>query len=332
MHTIADLNAVMTSKADIQYQSWIIRERCIGKLEPHEVIESCVHALELFRSSQYSEAEIVVKHVLKKLLSLVQRLPPETRVYELNHSVVSILNYSLMCINIIVPEMVEITKGKGPNMTLFVEYCLRCLEFIADAAKCESCKENHNLSHMVSSILEIFAHWYNQQVVGKANDEAFDQEYGSLLHQFVSACLSQSQYVAILHDAVDCKVQYIAEVVRSVLECGGNSVVNAYDKRGRRPLHVAVQSGKHELVSLFLEFGAHVDAVNREGSSADEVVGHNNTAIIQQILSDLLPLPLTCQASQTVIATGIPYELLDLPLHIKNYVRLHDKRAQTPVF
>ena len=292
MHTIADLNAVMTSKADMQYQSWIIRERCIGKLEPHEVIESCVHALELFRSSQYSEAEVVVKHVLKKLLSLVQRLPPETRVYELNHSVVSILNYSLMCINIIVPEMVEITNGKGPNMTLFVEYCLRCLEFIADAAKCESCKENHNLSHMVSSILEIFAHWYNQQVVGKANDEAFDQEYGSLLHQFVSACLSQSQYVAILHDAVDCKVQYTAEVLRSVLECGGNSVVNAFDKHGRRPLHVAVQSGNPELVSLFLEFGAHVDAVNREGSSAAEVVGHINTAIIQQILSDLLPLPL----------------------------------------
>ena len=64
--------------------------------------------------------------------------------------------------------------------------------------------------------------------------------------------------------------------------CGGNSVVNAFDKHGRRPLHVAAQSGNPELVSLFLEFGAHVDAVNREGSSVAEVVGHNNTAIIQQ--------------------------------------------------
>ena len=135
MRTVADLNAVMTSEADMQYQSWIIRERCIGKLEPNEVIDnSCVHALELFRSSQYSEAEMLVKHVLKKLLSLVQHLPLETRVYELNHSGISILNYSLRCINDIVPEMVEVTNGKGPNMTLFVEYSLRCLEFIADAA------------------------------------------------------------------------------------------------------------------------------------------------------------------------------------------------------
>ena len=335
MHTIADLNAEMTSEADMQYQSWIIRERCIGKLERNEVIESCVHAVELFRSSQYSEAEMLVKHVLKKLLSLVQRLPPETRVYELNHSGASILNYSLVYISVVVPEMVKVTNGKGPNMTLFVEYSLRCLKFTADAAKHESCKENYSLSLMVSTILELFAHWYNQQVVRnttKTNDEAFDRDYGSLLHQFVSACLSQSQYIAILHDAVDCKVRYIAEVVRSVLECGGNSIVNAFDKHGRRPLHVAAQSGKHELVSLFLEFGAHVDAVNREGSSAAEVVGRKNTTIIQQILSDLLPLPLTCQASRTIIATGIPYELLDLPLHIKNYIRLHDKLAQTPSF
>ena len=45
MRTIADLNVVMTSKADMQYQSWIIRERCIGKLEPNKVIESFQLAL-----------------------------------------------------------------------------------------------------------------------------------------------------------------------------------------------------------------------------------------------------------------------------------------------
>ena len=48
------------------------------------------------------------------------------------------------------------------------------------------------------------------------------------------------------------------EVVQSVLECGGNSLINAFDKHDRRPLHVAVQSGNHELVSLLLEFGAQM--------------------------------------------------------------------------
>jgi len=87
-----------------------------------------------------------------------------------------------------------------------------------------------------------------------------------------------------------------------------------------------VQSGKHELISLFLEFGAHVDAVNREGSSAAEMAGERNAEPIQWILLDL-PLPLTCQASRTVVATEIPYELFDLPLHIKNFIKLHDKHA-----
>ena len=77
MRTTADLDAVMASKADTQYQTWIIREGCIGKLEPNKVIDSCVFVLELFRSSQYSEAEMLAKHVLKKLLSLVPLLPPD---------------------------------------------------------------------------------------------------------------------------------------------------------------------------------------------------------------------------------------------------------------
>ena len=106
----------------------------------------------------------------------------------------------------------------------------------------------------------------------------------------------------------------------------GSSVINALNKRGGRPLHVAVQSSKHELVSLFVEFGAHVDAVNCEGSSAAEVAPRRNTKTIQ-MLSDFLPLPLTCQASRTVVATEIPYEMLDLPLHIKNFIKLHDKHA-----
>ena len=83
----------------------------------------------------------------------------------MNHSGVTILNFSLICINDTVPEMVKVTNGKGPNMTLFVEFSLRYLKFIADAAKHKSCNENHNLSLMVSTIVKIFAHWYNQQVV-----------------------------------------------------------------------------------------------------------------------------------------------------------------------
>ena len=230
------------------------------------------------------------------------------------------------------PETVKVTNGKGPNVNFYVEYCLKCLKFFIDAAKSQFCKEDWGLSSILSATLEMFAHWYNQQVVRKTSDpteatEVPDQEYRNLFHQFVSTCLSQSQYVAVLPNTVDCKLEYSVDIVRSVLECGGNSLINAFDKHGRRPLHVAVQSGKCELVSLLLEFGVNIDAVNCDGSSAAEVVGRRNTEPIQQIFSDLLPLPLTCQALRTVVATEIPYEFFDLPLHSKNFIKLHDKHA-----
>ena len=181
-----------------------------------------------------------------------------------------------------------------PNMKLLIEFCLKYLDLIVDASQTNSCQECYGMSHMVSKMLEMFAHWHSQQVLiktyGPTDATVSDEEYRILLQQFVSTCLSHSQYTAILDDAVDCKVE---DIVRSVLECGGNTLINAFDKHGRRPLHVAVQSGKHELVSLFLEFGAHVDAVNREGSSAAEMAGERNAEPIQRILSDLLPL--TCQ-------------------------------------
>ena len=176
-------------------------------------------------------------------------------------------------------------------MKMLIEFCLKYLDLIVDASQTNSCQERYGMSHMVSKILEMFAHWHSQQVLLKTYDptdaRVSDEEYRILLQQFVSTCLSHSQYTAILDDAVDCKVE---DIVRSVLECGGNSLINAFDKHGRRPLHVAVRS---ELISLFLEFGAHVDAVNREGSSAAEMAGERNAEPIQRILSDLLPL--TCQ-------------------------------------
>lgn len=332
MYTTADLDTVMSSRDEIQYQSWIINKRCLGTIEPNVITGACIQSIQMFKSNQYSEAEMLLKHVLKTLLSLVQCLPPDMRAYELNHSAISMLDYSLICVNTTVPEMVRITNGEAPNMTLFIDFCQEYLELMVDASQSHSCMESFNMSIMVSSTLEIFTHWYDQQVLRKANNSTDrsrmvpDEEFKTCLQQFVSACFRHSHYVALVHDALRCTGKLSADVVRTMLECGGDCYIDSLDKRGKRPLHVAVQSGEPELVSLLLEFGAHLDAVNSEGSSAAEVVGKKKNSI-QRILSDLLPLPLTCLASQTIITAKIPYETIDLPLHIKNYIKLHDRHA-----
>ena len=271
MHTTADLDPVMSSRAEMQYQSWIIKNRCLGTVEPNVVIGACVHAVEMFKSRQYSEAELLLKHVLTKLLSRVECLPPDMRAYELNHSAISVLDHSLIRIKTTVSEMVKITNGKEPNMIIFIDFCQRYLELMVDASQSHSCIESFNMSIMVSSTLEIFTHWYDQQVLRKANNPTYrtrmvpDDGYKTCLQQFVSTCFRHSQYVALVHDAMSCSGKLSADVVRTMLECGGDCYINSLDKCGRRPLHVAVQSGTPELVSLLLEFGAHLDAVNSEG-------------------------------------------------------------------
>ena len=333
MCTTADLDPVMLSRAEMQYQSWIINNRCLGTVEPNVVIGACVHAVEMFKSNQYSEAEILLKHVLKKLLSLVLCLPPDMRAYELNHSTISMLDHTLICVKTTVPEMVKIANGEAPNMMIFIDFCQKYLELMVDASQSHSCMESFNMSIMVSCTLEIFTHWYDQQVLRKANNPKDgtvivpDEEYKTCLQQFVSTCFRHSQYVALVHDAMSCSGKLSADVVRTMLECGGDCYIDSLDKHGKRPLHVAVQSGKLELVSLLLEFGAHLDAVNREGSTAAEVVGHKITDSIQQIFSDFLPLPLTCLASRAIVGAKISYKTLDLPLHIINYIKLHDRYA-----
>ena len=332
MRTTADLDPVMSSRAEMDYQSWIIKNRCLGTVEPNVVIGACVHAVELFKSNQYSEAEILLKHVLTTLLSRLQCLPSDMRAYELNHSAVSVLDHSLIHIKTKVSEMVKIANGEAPNMMMFIDFCQKYLELMVDASQSHSCMESFNMSIMVSCALEIFTHWYDQQVLRKANNPTDgtrivpDEEYKTCLQLFVSTCFRHSQYVTLVHDAMSCRVKVSADVVRTMLECGGDCYIDFLDKHGKRPLHVAVESGRPELVSLLLEFSTHLDAVNSEGSTAAEVVDRKNSGI-QQIFSDFLPLPLRCLASQAVVATKIPYEMLNLPLHIINYIKLHDRCA-----
>ena len=64
MHSTAELDAVITSKADLQYQSLIMNERCIGHLSQIRVLGLCVLVREMFRSSQYSEAKTLLKYIL----------------------------------------------------------------------------------------------------------------------------------------------------------------------------------------------------------------------------------------------------------------------------
>ena len=122
----------------------------------------------------------------------------------------------------------------------------------------------------------------------------------------------------------------------------GSLAINAMDYSGDRPLHEAInQSGEHvrtkcihktgakriHFISLLVNNGAHLDAVNSYGRTADQTYWLSPE--IKAIVAPPKPLPLTCLASRAVVAGGIPYnDLTCIPSHMKAFVALHDRNAK----
>ena len=119
--------------------------------------------------------------------------------------------------------------------------------------------------------------------------------------------------------------------------------INVMDCNGKRPLHVAATMApmsrpvcKHtsgediDVVSMLVDNGAHLDAIDSEGKTAYEICPYPS---VQQIIVPPSPLPLICLASRAVVAGGIPYQTLKcLPRLIISFIMIHDPNAKRAAF
>ena len=94
------------------------------------------------------------------------------------------------------------------------------------------------------------------------------------------------------------------DFIRRVLHWGGDSLVNECGS-GYSTISLCVDKPE-DIKELLLQHGAHLDAVDKYGSSS--------------FPSDSLQ----CLCAHTIITTGIPYDTLDLPRHIKLLISFHD--------
>ena len=97
-----------------------------------------------------------------------------------------------------------------------------------------------------------------------------------------------------------------------LLESGGYMLVNDVGLDSLRPLEKA---NSKEVTSLLLAHGAHPDAVSR--STSPQV-----NPFLDKYVSDSFPL--TCLSAKYIVMESIPYQLMDLPRHIKYFIALHD--------
>ena len=107
-----------------------------------------------------------------------------------------------------------------------------------------------------------------------------------------------------------------------LLKSGGDIFVNKVGLTGYRPLSLAQTK---EATSLLLAHGAHLDAASKPVSFDDRYV-HFLSIKLNPHLDDYFstPLPLTCLSARCIVSESIPYQSLDLPYHIIEFIALHD--------
>ena len=117
--------------------------------------------------------------------------------------------------------------------------------------------------------------------------------------------------------------------IKYILQCGGKELVNSPSLYGGcRPLSLAImlscnwdQSIALSSIGIFLNFGAHVDAVDQ----LDVGFVLKSPALINILELDT-PLDLSCLVAKTILQFDIPYKNC-LPPHIVNFIELHDIRV-----
>ena len=359
IQTLDDHKQLFGSKSieAIPFQALIIRERCVGylcipKSDRRQNRESLFYEL---MSVCYSLHDDTSEHcdlfeglVLKSSESLVKIITHPT-----NHSVSVCDSFSDQLLNYVVLFEVLVSKmcqciqqllkgGSSPQFEKHIRLTLKILEHLqlkcSTGAPCGDDKtrriiRSYPQNQAYPSILFLFLRWMLHSSLSTIREE--DETVGSDAceasgREFVNNHLDTSSMgeSTLLNFALKNKFHIrISSMERkeaastfpvlivALLRWGADAVINVPDQKGHRPLHLAAQLDNPTIVSHLLDYGAHLDAVNAEGKAFYEV--------LKTFPTDN-PLPLVCHASRKIVSEGIPYQNLDLPRHVKEFVRLHD--------
>ena len=143
-------------------------------------------------------------------------------------------------------------------------------------------------------------------------------DVSSLCHEAIDKCPTFPSYSPLHSNLLDIALTSIditTDFLSLLLESGGHIFVNEVGYNGFRPLKL---SKNKEISSLLLAHGAHPDAVSRPTPQLEEFVNPH--------LDDYFstPLPLTCLSARSIVSESIPYQSIDLPPYIKDFIALHD--------
>ena len=332
-----------SNSIELHYQFLMMCERIFGKGSRATIQFLWSLGHKLCENSKFAEADRLFLRALKMMQLNLTGEYDQPGCYTDYHSLLSTFDREVIENQSLMKEIARMLSANyKPDFRQYVRYELE----IAKHLQSDSVSK---LTQVLYQALSLLAAWsYDQQ---KLNNTAIvPKEISELGQELVTRCtteqslLTQASFIAetqkpcILSDEHN---SYISFMVDTIFQWGVGSI-NAMDSKGKRPLHVAAAPSNVlcntngalkgvSVISLLVENGAHLDAVDSEGCTAYGACSDQPECKAITALSS--PLPLMCLTSHAVVATQISYtDLTCIPLHIIHFIKLHDPRVKKNTF
>lgn len=181
---------------------------------------------------------------------------------------------------------------------------------------------------LAKGMLDILTYWIT---IGES------EMYMEAVTRLVDGCPtvfdSKNRCSTLLHLALRRKNS--ERLLITLLQCGGKKMVNYMDYTGLRPLHLAAyiqvkHPGRNDpsiTFSALLDYGAHTDAVDDSGLTADQYLlatDSTNAQLLRSLLGHGSLPSLMCLASKAITTYKLDYNHTALPQRLKAFVSCHD--------
>lgn len=313
----------------LHYQYLLIKERCLGFPYNPSFLSSLFAegSYFIYLECHFEEGESLWLLVMEfEMLFAERQLPYLQQSYP--EDMIEPLAQELSAFADGLVNMV--LQGYQPQFDRFIQFGLQIVGYIATLNANQAFTVIPN-AEVVTFILDFFLSWI--MFIGFETDEDRKREQEAKLHQYGDELVSKHLYnppgSTLLHVCISLDVVYhlwpgtVLGLVEALISCGADKVINKEDFNGWRPVHCAMEFSKinEELIGCLLNHGAHPDAVDSQGRNAFDTFNTGSSANI------VGPLPLTCFAARKIVAEQIPYQAVDLPSHVQDFIKQHDQRC-----
>ena len=331
LHDLLD-GEKLSSPFDVVWQCLLLTELVGYGLEGtiHLMLRSCKC---LFNWSHYQEALLILQRASFHLLSLIERADYLLAGSEscctllirlLNTILHFIQRYSeKLTYDSWAPLLAATLTNSASSIAAYSQFVSSTHPHLVPLCETEL---------LAKGLLDIVTHW-----IKLGESEKFLEAVTILVDGCPTVFDSKNRCSTLLHLALRRKNS--ERLLIALLKCGGKKIVNYMDYTGMRPLHLAAyvqveHPGRNEpgiTFSALLDYGAHIDAVDDGGLTAEQYLLAAADSTHGDLLRALLghgTIPsLMCLSSQAISSYDICYNGTTLPQHLKAYISCHDSQA-----